>query len=152
MAPGLLCWGAPSVASSISSSNLIAHSFLWLPIAAAEPSTVAGGEGVGESVASRGRSALSGASHLGHFAQTTSLLPLLSASCRRVVALSLSGHRLSRFDFDDPDYTDRACEPWSPYGQAKTPRRCSPIEVAKRYGDKGVTAVAVHPGVLKTDL
>lgn len=54
--------------------------------------------------------------------------------------------------FDDPDFTTREYDKWLAYGQAKTATALFAVEVAKRFGDDGITAVAVHPGVIKTEL
>ena len=90
--------------------------------------------------------------HLGHHVLTAALLPLLERSKGRVVALSSSGHWLGGFDFDDPDYTARDYDPWGAYAQAKTATTLFAVEMARRFGPKGVTTVAVHPGVIKTEL
>jgi NAD(P)-dependent dehydrogenase (short-subunit alcohol dehydrogenase family) len=68
------------------------------------------------------------------------------------VALSSSGHWLGGFDFDDPDYTARDYDRWAAYAQAKTATALFALEMARRFGPKGVTTVAVHPGVIKTEL
>lgn len=91
-------------------------------------------------------------SHLGHYALTSILLPLLEESHGRVIALSSSGHWLGPFDFDDPDYTVRDYDKWGAYGQAKTATALFAVEMARRFGPKGIATVAVHPGVIKTEL
>jgi NAD(P)-dependent dehydrogenase (short-subunit alcohol dehydrogenase family) len=91
-------------------------------------------------------------SHLGHHLLTTALLDLLRASTGRVVALSSSGHWLGGVDFDDPDFTSRDYDKWVAYGQAKTATALFAVDMARRYGPHGITTVAVHPGVIKTEL
>jgi NAD(P)-dependent dehydrogenase (short-subunit alcohol dehydrogenase family) len=91
-------------------------------------------------------------SHLGHHLLTTALVDLLKASKARVVALSSSGHRLSPFNFDDPDFITREYDKWAAYGQAKTATALFAVEMAKRFGNDGIVTVAVHPGVIKTEL
>jgi NAD(P)-dependent dehydrogenase (short-subunit alcohol dehydrogenase family) len=91
-------------------------------------------------------------SHLGHHVLTSILLPLLEESKGRVIALSSGGHWLGPFDFDDPDSIARDYEKWGAYGQAKTATALFAVEMARRFGPKGVTTVAVHPGVIKTEL
>jgi len=83
---------------------------------------------------------------------TTTLMDLLKASKTRVVALSSSGHALSPFNFDDPDFTSRDYDKWAAYGQAKTATALFAVEMANRFGNDGIVTVAVHPGVIKTEL
>lgn len=91
-------------------------------------------------------------SHLGHHLLTTALIDLLKASKARVIALSSSGHGLAPFDFDDPDFTTRDYDKWAAYGQAKTATALFAGEMANRFGNDGIVTVAVHPGVIKTQL
>jgi NAD(P)-dependent dehydrogenase (short-subunit alcohol dehydrogenase family) len=91
-------------------------------------------------------------SHLAHHLLTTALIDLLKASKTRVVALSSSGHGLSPFDFADPNFTTRDYDKWAAYGQAKTATALFAVAMANRFGNDGIVTVAVHPGVIKTDL
>jgi len=91
-------------------------------------------------------------SHLGHHLLATAVIDLLIESKGRVVALSSSGHQLGPFNFDDPDFTTRDYDRWAAYAQAKTATALFALEMARRYGPKGVVTLAVHPGVIKTDL
>jgi NAD(P)-dependent dehydrogenase (short-subunit alcohol dehydrogenase family) len=91
-------------------------------------------------------------SHLGHHLLTTAVIDLLIESTGRVVALSSSAHQLGPFNFDDPDCTAREYDRWAAYAQAKTATALFALEIARRYGPKGVVTVAVHPGVIKTEL
>jgi NAD(P)-dependent dehydrogenase (short-subunit alcohol dehydrogenase family) len=60
-----------------------------------------------------------GTNHLGHFALTARLMPLLRrASGPRVVSVSSLAHRTGFIDFDDLQGA-RAYSPWKAYGQSK---------------------------------
>ena len=60
-----------------------------------------------------------GTNHLGHFALTARLMPLLRrASGPRVVSLSSLAHRTGRIDFSDLQ-GERVYSPWKAYGQSK---------------------------------
>ena len=59
---------------------------------------------------------------------------------------------LGGFDSEDPDFDDREYDKWAAHAQARTATALFAVESARRYGDAGMTAVAVHPGVVKTDL
>ncbi|MCX4092737.1 SDR family NAD(P)-dependent oxidoreductase [Nocardia sp. alder85J] len=94
-----------------------------------------------------------GVNHLGHFALTVELLPALRAADRaRVVALSSRAHRRSDVDFTDPNYEDRPYDPWRAYGQSKTANGLFAVGFTARYGASGITANAVMPGAIMTDL
>ena len=94
-----------------------------------------------------------GTNHLGHFLFTTLLMPaLLAAALARVVALSSIGHRRSDVHLDDPDYTARPYEKWEAYGHSKTANSLFAVGLTQRYARQGVTANAVHPGGIMTNL
>src|SRR5215469_2182440 len=60
-----------------------------------------------------------GSNHLGHFALTAHLLPLLrAAKGARVVSLSSLVARYGRIHFDDPQF-EKSYRPMSSYGQSK---------------------------------
>ena len=94
-----------------------------------------------------------GTNHLGHFLFTTLLMPaLLAAAPARVVALSSIGHRRSDVHLDDPDYRVRPYEKWEAYGHSKTANSLFAVGLTQRYARQGVTANAVHPGGIMTNL
>ncbi|WP_407571014.1 oxidoreductase [Deinococcus altitudinis] len=94
-----------------------------------------------------------GTNHLGHFLFTTLLMPaLLNAAPARVVVLTSSGHRRSDVHLDDPNFERRPYEKWSAYGQSKTANSLFAVELTRRYAAQGVTANAVHPGGIMTNL
>ncbi len=94
-----------------------------------------------------------GTNHLGHFLLTALLLPsLLAGAPSRIVNLSSNGHRSAGIDWDDPNYERRPYDKFSAYGQSKTANVLFTRELERRYGDRGVHAYAVHPGVIATDL
>lgn len=92
-----------------------------------------------------------GTNHLGHFALANRLVPLLLAGSR-VVVLSSNAHRMSDIDLEDLNFERRAYNPVVAYGQSKTANALFAVEFDRRYKDRGVRAVAVHPGVINTGL
>ena len=95
--------------------------------------------------------------HIGHFALTTALLPVLRHAAdqsgdARVVCLSSSGHKLGSVDFDDLHFERRAYDKWVAYGQAKSANALFARALHLRFGAAGITANAVHPGGIMTGL
>jgi NAD(P)-dependent dehydrogenase (short-subunit alcohol dehydrogenase family) len=100
--------------------------------------------------------------HLGHFALATGLHGALAAAASaggggagggsRVVSVSSSGHLRSPIVFEDIHFRQRPYEPWSAYGQSKTANVLFAVEAARRWADDGITANALMPGVIHTNL
>ncbi|MDX3311714.1 SDR family NAD(P)-dependent oxidoreductase [Streptomyces sp. NPDC054884] len=91
--------------------------------------------------------------HLGHFALTTRLHgPLAEAGGARVVSVSSSGHLFSPVVFDDLHFTERPYDPWLAYGQSKTANVLFAVEAGRRWADDGITANALMPGGIQTNL
>jgi NAD(P)-dependent dehydrogenase (short-subunit alcohol dehydrogenase family) len=95
-----------------------------------------------------------GTNHLGHFALTARLLPLLRrARAPRVVSVSSLAHRTGMIDFNDLQGT-RLYAPWKAYGQSKLATLMFALELARRSEAAGwnVTSNAAHPGFARTNL
>lgn len=94
-----------------------------------------------------------GTNHLGHFALTAELVPLIEAGTdKRIVNLSSRGHHMAPVDLDDPNFTEREYDPWASYGQSKTANILFSVGLEARYGRQGIHACAVHPGGIQTNL
>jgi NAD(P)-dependent dehydrogenase (short-subunit alcohol dehydrogenase family) len=94
-----------------------------------------------------------GVNHIAHFAFTTGLLPCLhEAGDARVICLTSSAHRRSDIDYGDPNYQQRAYDPWEAYGQSKTANALFAAGFTARHGSPGLTANAVMPGAIRTPL
>ncbi len=94
-----------------------------------------------------------GVNYLSHFALTGRLLPLLKAGRARVVQLSSVAHRGGRIDLNDLN-AERGYRPWPAYQQSKLAMLMFAIELQRRSDAHGwgLTSVAAHPGVARTDL
>jgi NAD(P)-dependent dehydrogenase (short-subunit alcohol dehydrogenase family) len=92
-----------------------------------------------------------GTNHLGHFTLVGRMAPLL-ADGGRVVCLSSAGHRLGDVDLDDPNFEHRPYDEWEAYGQSKTANVLFAVELDRRLSGRGTRAVAVHPGMIYTEL
>ena len=96
-----------------------------------------------------------GTNHLGHFALTGRLLPLLRrAPASRVVVVSSGAQNLGRIDFDDLNWERRRYRAWLAYGQSKLANTMFALELHRRLSAAGahVRATAAHPGWTGTDL
>jgi NAD(P)-dependent dehydrogenase (short-subunit alcohol dehydrogenase family) len=94
------------------------------------------------------------ANHLGHFALTGHLLPLLrAATSSRVVTVSSIAATQPKLTFDDPDARD-SYKPMVSYGIAKLAQLMFAIELNRRSDRSGwgVMSNAAHPGLSKTNL
>jgi NAD(P)-dependent dehydrogenase (short-subunit alcohol dehydrogenase family) len=91
-----------------------------------------------------------GTNHLGHFALALGLHEALAAApAARIVSLSSRGHLYSPVVFDDINFSSREYSPWSAYGQSKTANILFAVEATRRWAGEGITANAVHPGVIR---
>jgi NAD(P)-dependent dehydrogenase (short-subunit alcohol dehydrogenase family) len=95
-----------------------------------------------------------GSNHLGHFALTAHLMPLLrAADSRRVVSLSSLAARQGRIHFDDPQF-EKSYTPGQAYGQSKLAVLMFARELDRRSKEAGwgILSDAAHPGLTKTNL
>jgi NAD(P)-dependent dehydrogenase (short-subunit alcohol dehydrogenase family) len=91
--------------------------------------------------------------HLGHFALATGLhRALAAAGGARVVSVSSSAHHRSPVVFDDIHFEHRPYDPWLAYGQSKTANVLFAVEATKRWASDGITASALMPGGIRTNL
>lgn len=96
-----------------------------------------------------------GTNHLGHFALTHHLLPLLGEGSvpSRVVTVSSLAHRIGRIDFDNLN-AERGYDKWRAYGQSKLANLLFTAELQRRCDAAGrpILALAAHPGLSATEL
>jgi NAD(P)-dependent dehydrogenase (short-subunit alcohol dehydrogenase family) len=95
-----------------------------------------------------------GGNHLGHFALTGHLLPLLrAANSPRVTSLSSLAARMGGINFDDLQWEKRY-SPTQAYSQSKSANLMFAIELDRRSRSTGwgIVSNAAHPGFTKTNL
>jgi NAD(P)-dependent dehydrogenase (short-subunit alcohol dehydrogenase family) len=96
--------------------------------------------------------------HLGHFALTGLLLPLMptgrATGDARVVSVSSQAHRIGKVDPDDLSYSTRKYTAWGAYGQSKAANLLFIAELSRRANAAGLhlVAAAAHPGYAATNL
>lgn len=101
-----------------------------------------------------------GTNHIGHFYFTKLLLPIILKTAEsappgsvRIVTVSSEGHRMAPeggIGFEDTKLPGAST--WTRYGQSKLANVLFSKELAKRYGDKNILALSLHPGVISTGL
>jgi NAD(P)-dependent dehydrogenase (short-subunit alcohol dehydrogenase family) len=90
--------------------------------------------------------------HLGSFLLTTLLLDRLRANApARVVNVASVGHEHGRFDFNDIGM-EHGYRPIAAYNRSKLANVLFTYELARRLEGTGVTANALHPGLVRTAL
>jgi len=95
-----------------------------------------------------------GCNHLGHFALTGHLLPLLRAAGNaRVTSLSSLAARLGGVNFDDPQW-EKSYSATAAYNQSKaaTLMFATELDRRSRQAGWGIVSNAAHPGLTKTNL
>ena len=95
-----------------------------------------------------------GTNHLGHFALTGRLFPLLASTpAARIVTVSSNAHRSGKIDFHDLQ-RERSYSPWGAYGQSKLANLLFTFELQRRIDAAGLDlrSVAAHPGFAATNL
>lgn len=94
-----------------------------------------------------------GVNHFGHFLLTTLLVPALErAASSRVVQLASGGHRPWPVDFDDMHFRSQPYALFAAYGRSKAANVMFAVGFNKRFGLRGITANAVFPGVIRSEL
>ncbi len=95
-----------------------------------------------------------GTNHLGHFALTGRLLPLLrAATSPRVTTISSIAHRMGSIHFDDLQL-ERGYHAWTAYSQSKLANLLFAQELQRlsEANGWGILSDAAHPGSTRTNL
>ena len=96
-----------------------------------------------------------GTNHLGHFALTGYLMPILEKTeGSRVVTVSSIAHNPGVIDFEDLHGDRKRYNKWGFYSQSKIANLIFSLELSRRLerSGSGVSAIASHPGYSATDL
>lgn len=87
--------------------------------------------------------------HLGHFLLTNRLMPLLEKGHARIINVSSEAHKMGKADFDKLQQKE-AYSAMKAYGTAKLFNIYFTKSLAEKYADRGITAYALHPGIVRT--
>jgi NAD(P)-dependent dehydrogenase (short-subunit alcohol dehydrogenase family) len=101
-----------------------------------------------------------GVNHLGHFALTGLVLPLLEQTAKsgvapRIVSVASIAYRwFGKMHWDDLEFRNRRWSTWPVYGQSKLANLLFTFELNRRLVESGsaVRAMACHPGMSSTNL
>lgn len=96
-----------------------------------------------------------GVNHLGHFALTAHLLPLMvSIPGSRIVSVTSTGRHVGRAVDPDNPHLEGNYEPWRAYGQSKLANLHFAVGLERRFRDAGAQteSLVAHPGFTNTDL
>jgi len=96
-----------------------------------------------------------GTNHLGHFALTLRLLPLIEATeGSRIVNVSSSAQNFGDVDLSDLQWKSRSFDRMKSYAASKTANMLFTLELQKRLQEKGsrVMVTSCHPGWTATNL
>lgn len=87
--------------------------------------------------------------HLAYFVLTRALLDVMKRTGRaRIVNVSSEAHRHAKMHWDDLGFERGGYRSWRAYGQSKLANVLFTYELARRLEGTGVTANALHPGVI----
>ncbi len=90
--------------------------------------------------------------HLSYFLLTNLLLDVLKSSApARIINVSSGAHRNRKINFDDLQF-ERGYRLFKAYGQSKLGNILFTYELARRLEGTRVTANALHPGLVATDI
>jgi NAD(P)-dependent dehydrogenase (short-subunit alcohol dehydrogenase family) len=90
--------------------------------------------------------------HLGHFLLTESLMPLLQKGHARIINVSSEAHRSASPNFDDLKWEHTPYKTLKAYGISKLYNIYFTKSLAEKYSQTGITAYALHPGVVNTNI
>lgn len=88
--------------------------------------------------------------HLGHFALTLGIMEILEKSQASVINVSSEAHRSGKLNFEDLQGKNKFSG-WKAYANGKLCNIYFTTELHDRYYKKGISAVSLHPGVVRTN-
>jgi len=110
----------------------------------------AGGINASKQLSKDGHELTFAMNHLGHFLLTMSLLPLLQKGQARIINVSSEAHRMARPQLLNDVELKQDYSSFKAYALAKLCNIYFAKSLAERYVASGVTAYALHPGVVNT--
>jgi len=85
--------------------------------------------------------------YLSQFHLTAKLFPALKkAEAARIISVSSYGHQMSPFDFEDPNFENRAYQTLVGYGQSKTACNLFSVALDEKGKKFNIRAYSLHPG------
>ena len=92
------------------------------------------------------------ANHLGHFLLTNLLIPiLLKSKGPKIINVSSEAHRAAKVDLSNLNYEKSRYSSFNAYANVKLFNILFTKSLIDRFGEKGLTSYALHPGVVNTN-
>jgi NAD(P)-dependent dehydrogenase (short-subunit alcohol dehydrogenase family) len=110
----------------------------------------AGGINANKQLSKDGNELTFAMNHLGHFLLTTSLMPLLQKGQARIINVSSEAHRMASPHLLNDVHFKQGYSSFKAYALAKLCNIYFAKSLAERYASSGITAYALHPGVVNT--
>lgn len=110
----------------------------------------AGGINANKQLSKDGNELTFAMNHLGHFLLTISLMPLLQKGQARIINVSSEAHRMARPQLLNDVQFKQGYSAFKAYALAKLSNIYFAKAIAERYASSGITAYALHPGVVNT--
>ncbi len=110
----------------------------------------AGGINANKQLSKDGNELTFAMNHLGHFLLTVSLMPLLQKGQARIINVSSEAHRMARPQLLNDVQFKQGYSAFKAYALAKLSNIYFAKALAERYASSGITAYALHPGVVNT--
>jgi NAD(P)-dependent dehydrogenase (short-subunit alcohol dehydrogenase family) len=89
--------------------------------------------------------------HLGHFLLVYSLMPLLERGQARIINVSSDAHRMAKPRLNDLNWKKKEYSSIGAYAMAKVFNIYFTRSLEVKYGSKGISAFALHPGLVNTN-
>ncbi|WP_342645203.1 SDR family oxidoreductase [Mucilaginibacter sp. CSA2-8R] len=110
----------------------------------------AGGINASKQLSKDGNELTFAMNHLGHFLLTMSLMPLLQKGQARIINVSSEAHRMASPHLLNDVQFKQGYSSFKAYALAKLCNIYFAKSLAERYASSGITAYALHPGVVNT--
>jgi len=111
----------------------------------------AGGINTHREVSKDGNELTFAMNHLGHFLLTMSLMPLLQKGQARIINVSSEAHKMARPQLLNDVQFKQDYSAFKAYALAKLSNIYFAKSLAEKYGSTGITAYALHPGIVKSN-
>ena len=91
--------------------------------------------------------------HMGYFSLTKLIIQIMDKNIySRIINVASAAHLSGKIDFDDLFFVRRYGFGWKAYAQSKLANCLYANNLSRRLSGKGVTAISIHPGWVRSNL